>query len=194
MNRRAFAASGFTAAVVLAVGVLTARLQSWRPPAVLTHDDGAAKADEATTCRVTLELNPTLNVAGVRVGTSRWSALDGDATLDYEHDMHHVAARLRSDGVLLLFVESYEVGHSEWYELEVAPGASSGDVLVGCSESHVHGDRIRPRHVDGVLTLSALPQRIGDRFAFDLRASVSTGWSFHAQAEVEVDTAAGATR
>lgn len=143
---------------------------------------------------MTLELDPTLNVAGVRVGTSRWSALHGDATLDYEHDMHHVVARLRSDGVLLLFVQSYEVGHSEWYEFEVAPGASSGDVLVGRSESHVHGDRIRPRHLDGVLTLSAPPQRIGDRFAFDLHVSVSTGWSFHAEAEVKVEAAAGATR
>lgn len=68
------------------------------------------------------------------------------------------------------------------------------DVLVGRSESHVHGDRICPRNVDGVLDLSALPQRIGDRFALDLRASVSTGGSFHAQAEIAAEAEARATR
>ncbi len=194
MDRKTLIASGFTASVVLAFGAWKARLESWRPPAGPTYDDGATKPDEATECRVQLALDPELSVDEVRVGTSRWNAIYRSEALDYEIDQQRITARLDERGALRLFVESYGVGDSEWYEFEVTPGASRGDVLAGRSESRVHDDRVRPRHIDGVLTLSALPRRIGDPFAFDLRASVSTGWSFHAQAEVEVEAATVSSR
>jgi hypothetical protein len=214
VDPKTLAASGFTAAVLAAAVVWTCHDRAWhRNQNALAKKWRARSSDQPsqpahaadfvlveaergvvnTISRVTLSLDPDLRVERMRVGTGRWNDEREKGVVDYEADEYRQAsAQFLPDGAFAVFVESADIGHSEWYEFVVPPGAVSGQVLAGKSQNFIDigpSPYRQPQWVEGTLKLSGLPKQPGDRVMFDLRIEVSTGWAFHAQAEVEVKAA-----
>lgn len=213
MNRLT-AASAFTAAVLAAAGAWAYHdyawhrhqselARNWRSSASVQSGRDVRNGDfelvdtqraiVETISRVKLVVDPELRVERLRVGTGRWNDEREKGVVDYEADEYRQAsAQFLPDGAFAVFVESADIGHSEWYEFVVPPDAVSGQVLAGKSQMFIDITPCysQPLWVEGVLTLSGLPAKAGERVNFDLRVNVADGWAFHAQADLQVKAAA----